>query len=118
MLRTGLCQFLHVGLFDGCNVRIRRTEWSCFVRDHMRAMQNSTELRKTYQTWHERTLMSLSTELHLPGVLWTGCRAALAPAVLRATASHCKSRMSLLKIRDLVCFPHAAHAGVGRMRAE
>ena len=63
----------------------------------MRVMQSSTALRKTYQTLHERTLMNLSTELHLAGVLQTGCRAALAPAVLSVTVVHCKSKMSLLE---------------------
>ena len=55
--------------------------------------------------------MNLSTEPHSAGVLWTGCRAGLAPAVLSVTAVHCKSRMSLLKICDLVCFPKAAQGG-------
>ena len=54
--------------------------------------------------------MNLSTELYSAGVLWTGCGAGLAPAVLSVTAVHCKSRM-FLKKSDLVCFLKAAQGG-------
>ena len=53
LLPTEPSQFLHVWLlvFDGCRVRIRRTEWPCLVRGQMwmrqRVPQPSTELRKT-----------------------------------------------------------------------